>query len=205
MQAVAHLRHLRMSPRKVRLVADLIRGLDVAEADAQLAHLSKAASLPVRKLLASAVANAEHNAKLSRDNLFVQQIFVNQGATLKRSRPRAFGRAAAIRKRSAHISLVLDERVPTPADSRKPTAVSRSVAPPVVMMGDRPRVRAHAPHVHGAAPETMAPTAQSEAGKEPFDVHRKGKHRHPEHEESRGGKHSGGFFKKLFNRRSGER
>lgn len=203
MQSIAHLRHLRMSPRKVRLVAGLIRGMDIAEADAQLRHLPKAAALPLRKLLASAVANAEHNAKLAPANLFIGQIFVNQGPTLKRFRPRAFGRAASIKKRTSHVTIVLDERVPTQADSRKPIAASRSLLPPV-MMSDRPRAaKKGVGRVHGEAAEE--PTKEGAEKSEPMDVRRKGKHRHQEHEDARSGKKPGGFLKKLFTRRTGER
>ena len=100
---------LRMSPRKVRLVADLIRGMKAGEADTRLRFVPKAAALPVRKLLASAVANAGHNFKLQKEGLVVKSIFVNQGPTVKRFRARAMGRAAPIRKRTSHITIVLTE------------------------------------------------------------------------------------------------
>ena len=111
MEVKAQLRHLRISPRKVRLVAGLIRGMDVATAVAQLRFMQKAAARPVLKLLESAVANAEHNFKLAESNLFVKQITVDGGPVLKRWRARAFGRAASIRKHSSNILIVLDERV----------------------------------------------------------------------------------------------
>ena len=103
----AHVRFLRMSPRKVRLAADLIRGMAVEPALAQLTFMPKAAARPVKKLLESAIANATHNFKLSREGLMVKAIMVNQGPTLKRWRPRAMGSAAPILKRSCHISIVL--------------------------------------------------------------------------------------------------
>ena len=103
----AHVRYLRMSPRKVRLVVDLIRGMSVEPALAQLHFMPKAAATPVRKLLQSAIANAEHNFKLGREGLFVKAAMVNQGPTLKRWRPRAMGSAAPILKRTSHITLVL--------------------------------------------------------------------------------------------------
>lgn len=106
----ASLRSLRMSPRKVRLVIDTIRGLAVSEADTRLTFLNKAAALPVQKLLRSAIANAEHNFKLNRDQLFVKTITADGGQTIKRSRPRAFGRGAPIRKRTTHINIVLADR-----------------------------------------------------------------------------------------------
>jgi large subunit ribosomal protein L22 len=106
----AHVRFLRMSPRKVRLVVDAVRGMDVGRALAQLQFMSKAAARPVRKLIESAVANAEHNFKLSREALFIKAAAVNQGPTLKRWRPRAMGSAAPILKRTSHITVVLESR-----------------------------------------------------------------------------------------------
>ncbi|MBI4434327.1 50S ribosomal protein L22 [Candidatus Uhrbacteria bacterium] len=202
MQTLAHLRNLRMSSRKVRLVADLVRGMDVDEADAQLSHLRKAATVPVQKLLRSAIANAEHNAKLDRRNLFVHQIFVNQGPTLKRFRPRAFGRAAPIRKRSSHLTVVLEERVPTKGNVKREEGRGQGVKAPMVV-GERPKVPRADAHEHAAGP--LRPTGTTPETKEPFDVRRKGKHRHQEHEDARSGKRAGGFFKRLFTRRSGER
>ncbi len=201
MQVVAHLRNLRMSSRKVRLVSDLIRGMDVDEADAQLHHLPKAATVPIRKLLRSAIANAEHNAKLDRRNLFVHQILVNQGPTLKRFRPRAFGRAAPIRKRSSHITIVLEERVPT--EGRGKREEGRVATPAPAVLSERPKVPRADTHEHAAGP--LRPTGTTPETKEPFDVRRKGKHRHQEHEDARSGKRAGGFFKRLFTRRTGER
>jgi large subunit ribosomal protein L22 len=107
MDVHASLRNLRMAPRKVRLVVDLVRGLPIAEAERRLTFLTKDAARPVLKLLKSAIANAEHNFKLDRATLVVKSIAADGGATLKRFRPRAHGRAAPIRKRTTHITLVL--------------------------------------------------------------------------------------------------
>lgn len=115
----AHHRYLRMSPRKVRLVVDAIRGLDVEPALAQLGFMPKAAARPVRKLLESAIANAEHNFKLSKEGLFIKAATVNQGPSLKRWRPRAMGSAAPILKRTAHITLVLDSKAAEKAPAVK--------------------------------------------------------------------------------------
>jgi len=115
---VAKLNHLRMSPRKVRLVVDLVRGMDVNEAEAQLAHMPKRATNPLRKLLRSAIANAEHNFQKERSALFIQTFTVDGATPLKRFRPRAFGRAADIRKRVSHVTLVLGERTQTKKSRR---------------------------------------------------------------------------------------
>lgn len=102
-------RYIRISSRKVKIVIDMIRGKSVKEAQAILQYTPKSASEPVLKLLNSAVANAENNMELNRDNLYVAEIYANQGPTLKRFRPRAQGRASAIMKRTSHISIVLDQ------------------------------------------------------------------------------------------------
>ncbi len=112
MDVHAKLRYLRMSPRKVRLVIDVIRGKSVNEAETRLLFLPKAAALPVLKLLRSAIANAEHNFKLSRESLHVKSVMADGGPTLHRWQPRAMGRAAPIRKRTAHITLVLSDSTP---------------------------------------------------------------------------------------------
>lgn len=109
MEVKAITKTVRIAPRKVRLVADLIRGKQVGEAVSILKLTPKAASPIVSKTLNSACANAEHNANLNIDNLFVKQIYVNEGPTLKRFRPRAQGRASRINKRTSHITVVVAE------------------------------------------------------------------------------------------------
>ena len=110
MEIIAKARHIRMSPRKVRLVVDLVRGLAVNEAETQLKFLRKDAARPVLKLIRSAVANAEHNFKQPTETLYIKRITVDGGPVLSRWRPRAFGRATPIRKRSSHITVILDQR-----------------------------------------------------------------------------------------------
>ncbi|MFD2868643.1 50S ribosomal protein L22 [Kurthia sp. 3B1D] len=109
-EAKAIARTVRIAPRKVRLVVDLIRGKEVGEAIAILKHTPKAASPVVEKVLNSAIANAEHNYDLDVNNLVVSKVFVDEGATLKRFRPRAQGRASAINKRTSHITIVVSEK-----------------------------------------------------------------------------------------------
>lgn len=102
-------RYIRISSRKVKIVIDLIRGKSVAEAQAILRFTPKSAAPVVEKLLNSAIANAENNLELSRDGLFVAEVFADQGPTLKRFRPRAHGRAFQILKRTSHITIILDQ------------------------------------------------------------------------------------------------
>jgi large subunit ribosomal protein L22 len=107
----AKLRYLRMAPRKVRLLADLIKGQPVAEAIMQLEQNKREAARPVLKLLQSAIANARHNHELKEDGLMIKNITVDGGPILYRSMPRAMGRATPIRKRTSHIVLVLEGEV----------------------------------------------------------------------------------------------
>ena len=109
-QAVATLKYARISSRKVKIVADLIRGKSAEEALAIVKFTPKASSEVIEKLLKSAIANAENNHGMTSSNLYVDQIYANQGPTLKRIRPAAKGSAVRIRKRTSHITIVLKER-----------------------------------------------------------------------------------------------
>jgi large subunit ribosomal protein L22 len=111
MQVKASLNNLRTSPRKVRLVADSIVGMNTSAALVQLGHTVKKTSTPMGKLLDSALANAENNFGLDRDNLFIKSVLVGEGTKLKRWLPRAQGRATLILKRTSMIDLVLEERI----------------------------------------------------------------------------------------------
>lgn len=126
MPITAKLRHLRISPRKVRLVTDLVKGLSVEEAEKQLKFLNKRAARPVLKLLNSAIANAQHNASLVKEGLYVKDIAVEPGPTLKRWRPRAMGRATPIMKRTSHITIILDQKegAPTPLPTKPAEAMT---------------------------------------------------------------------------------
>jgi large subunit ribosomal protein L22 len=107
MEVNAKARYVRVSPRKVRLVIDVVRGMPVSRAVAQLSFMKKAAALPVLKLINSAAANAEHNFKLDPSSLYVKSIMADGGPVLHRWRARAMGRAAPIRKRMSHVSVTL--------------------------------------------------------------------------------------------------
>lgn len=110
MEAKAVAKYVRIAPRKVRLVIDLIRGKQVGEAIAILKHTPKAASPVVEKLLGSAIANAEHNYEMNPDSLVISKITCDEGPTLKRFQPRAMGRASRINKRTSHITVVVTEK-----------------------------------------------------------------------------------------------
>ena len=114
----AYLKNYRQAPRKVRLVANLIKGKSVINADLELKHLAKRAALPMEKLLASAVANAKV-AGVSAENLIVKNVSVNKGLVMKRMMPRAFGRGAPIHKHMSHVEIVLAESVAKVKKERK--------------------------------------------------------------------------------------
>jgi len=112
----AQARFVRTTPFKVRRIVDLIRGLHVEEAQRVLRFTPRGAALPVRKVLDSAIANAEHNHQLNAGELFVAKAFVDEGPTIKRFRPRALGRSYTIRKRTSHITVVVGSKDTEEAD-----------------------------------------------------------------------------------------
>ena len=110
MEAKAIAKHIRIAPRKIRIVADLVRGKNVGEAFSNLKFTPKVGSKVVEKVLRSAVANAEHNHDMNADTLYVSEIFVDQASTLKRIHPRSRGQAFKILKHSSHVTVVVKER-----------------------------------------------------------------------------------------------
>ncbi len=110
MEVKATAKTLRIPPRKARLVIDLIRGKDVAEAAAILRFTPNAAAVAIGKTLKSAVANAVNNNDMDEEKLYVKACYANEGITLKRYMPRAKGSASAIHKSTSHITVVVDER-----------------------------------------------------------------------------------------------
>jgi large subunit ribosomal protein L22 len=112
MQVKTKSKYLRISPKKMRLVTKLIQGMEAEKALSYLDFVPQKAGGYIKKTLKSAISNAEHNFDLEKDNLLIKEIFVNEGATLKRWRPRAFGRAGQIRKRSSHLEIILEEKEP---------------------------------------------------------------------------------------------
>ncbi|HEY3681430.1 MAG TPA: 50S ribosomal protein L22 [Streptosporangiaceae bacterium] len=117
METRARARYIRVTPRKARRVVDLIRGLPAAEATAVLRFAPQAASDPVGKVLASAIANAEHNDKVDAETLWVSRAWVDEGPTLKRFQPRAYGRAYRVNKRTSHITVVVESRTDAQASA----------------------------------------------------------------------------------------
>lgn len=174
MEIKASLNQLRMSPRKVRLVADLVRKMPVDKAINQLRFANKLAAEPLKKLIESGIANADNLYGINRDNLLVKSVMVDEGQTLKRWMPRAHGRATTIRKRSCHIHLVLGEIRESGATKKK-------------------EVKADAPvKLEAIAEEAKKSTKKTDSEKSEKNTAKKG--------ESKSG---GGFAKKVFNRKVG--
>ncbi|MDX6272988.1 MAG: large subunit ribosomal protein [Frankiales bacterium] len=127
--AKAQARYVRVSPMKARRVIDLIRGLPAAQAQTVLKFAPQAASEQVGKVLDSAIANAEHNGRLDPTTLVVSAAFVDEGPTLKRFRPRAQGRAYRIRKRTSHITVVVEAKptvAPAPRAAKAAPATTKA-------------------------------------------------------------------------------
>lgn len=125
MEVKAHLNYLRIAPRKVRLVAKLLIGMPAKRAELELRNLSKRSALPLLKLLRSAMSNAKHNFELLPHMLRVKKVTVDAGPMFKRTRARAFGRAALIQKKTSHISLVLETTGIDGSSGRKKTDSTR--------------------------------------------------------------------------------
>ena len=178
-RARATARYVRMTPMKVRRVVDLIRGMEAREALSVLQFAPQAASEPVAKVLASAVANAEHNQQLDPESLIVTVAYVDEGPTLKRFRPRAQGRAFRINKRTSHITIEVESVV-----TATPARPARKGAPPPAKAGPAKAGPARTPATKAVARQrpaeagaaavtgaTTAPPAEDETAiSEPADT-----------------------------------
>ncbi len=157
-------RHVRISATKARRVVNLVRGLPAREALTVLQFAPQAASEPVYKVLASAIANAENNERLDPDSLLVAEAYVDEGPTLKRFRPRAQGRAYRIRKRTCHITMVVESvQAATPSRPVVPGKKAAKAAPAkkaAVAAVDTDADEASGPAV-AVAEETAAPAGKS--------------------------------------------
>lgn len=187
-RARATARYVRMTPMKVRRVVDLIRGMEAREALSVLQFAPQAASEPVAKVLASAVANAEHNQQLDADTLVVAVAYVDEGPTLKRFQPRAQGRAFRINKRTSHITIEVEsvaaapgrpaKATKAPAKAAKAPAKAPGKAPgkatkaPAKAAKDAPAEKAPAEKAAKATGTTEAPAKATEAAKATKDAPR---------------------------------
>jgi large subunit ribosomal protein L22 len=161
MQITAQLKGLRITPRKVRLISGLLKGMDAATAKGQLDHLVSKSSQPISKLLNSAMANAHNNFGLVKENLFVKDIVVDEGMKLKRFRPKGFGSTSPILKRTSRVRIVLEEKVPglkaAPAEIKEETV-------------EKEKTETKAPKKEAAVgtKEKVKPEVKKEIGKKGF-------------------------------------
>lgn len=176
----AKARFIHVAPRKVRLVIAQLKGKPVVTALGQLRFIRKAATRPITKLLDSAVANAEHNFKIDRNDLFIKHFTADGGPTLKRYRPRAHGRSAPIGKRTSHLTVILGvkpgARLKTAAATKKSAAAKAPAAEP-----------ASKTEVKIVSPETIKKDGPKATGRGP----------EPQ------GRNDKGFLKKMFQRKTG--
>jgi large subunit ribosomal protein L22 len=196
MEIKAKARFIRISPRKVRLVVDVIRGKNVNDALARLEFLNKGAVLPVKKVLLSAIANAKHNLNIEKENLYIKTVTVDEGPKFKRYMPKAHGRATVIRKRTSHINLLLAEIVETPVKGVKTKSVKKEKVVAITAEDKKSAVK--------KAVENGKGKVEAADGVKPeiFDVRMKGKHRNKQHQDVKK-RENKKFLHKLFNRKSG--
>ena len=153
MEVMAKAKYVRRAPRKARIVADSVVGLRVSDALAQLEFSPRHAALDVAKVIKSAAANAEHNYNLSRDDLVVKQLLVDEGPTMKRFRPVSRGMAHQYFHRTSHITAVVEDR-PAPPTARRPERRRRRDEAVAAEAGPRPRRRAAPAEAAAVEPET---------------------------------------------------
>lgn len=197
MEIKAKAKHIKMSPRKVRLVVDVARGKEVQAALEQLKFVNKLAVKPIVKLINSAVANAKHNFEIEPDNLYVKEIKVDEGPTLRRWMPRAFGRATPLRKRTSHINLVLSEI----KESGVKQAKKHKIEAPI-KLESKPKEEGEvkiADKTEEIKEKTEEKEAASEKDKSIVDLRGEGRGKHTKIE----GKSHKGFAGKIFRRKSG--
>ena len=185
MEVTAKLRYLRQSPRKVRLVTNFIRGLETKKALNHLTFLNKRATKPAIKLIQSAIANAEHNFSLNPENLYIKTITVDEGPTLKKWRARAFGRAAQIRKRTSHITVILDEIKPQKVQKTPPKDINIQKEKKVKIIKNLEEIKKETPKTEK---QVQKPVKKIKVAKKP-ELKQQGKFK--------------GFVKKVFARKSG--
>ncbi len=195
MEVRAKAKYIKMSPRKIRLVADVVRGMAANRALEQLKFINKKATLPITKLLNSGIANAINNYELDKDNLYIKEIRVDEGPVLKRWQPKAHGRATPIRKRMGHISLVLEEI----KISGKKKARKEKLEAPVRLDSSAKEAEGLKVEEKKEKKQNISPALREEKGKEIVDLRSEGSGKHAKIE----GGGSRGFMKKIFRRKSG--
>ena len=196
MEVKAKAKYIRISPKKTRLVTNVLKGLGVKQAISQLKFIPRRATKPLLKVLTSALANAKTNFGLKEENLYIKEILVNQGPVLKRWMPKAFGHATPIRKKTSHIEITLSEVSP-----QKVTLKKRLPEAPVETFPKKEEIPPKT-----LPQEKTIPSLQKAEIMEPktaiFDERRKGKRRTKQHIDKTKMKEKGGLLKRIFRRKS---
>lgn len=198
MQVTIKAKYVRILPRKMRLAANIVRGLDASAGLEKLSLIKNRARLPLQKALLSALANARHNYELEDSNLYIKEIRVDEGPVYARWMPRAHGRASAIRKQTSHIIIVLAEKIPgkKKIKAKKPSKIE-------TVRVDEKMSRPEAEKVEVDKKDEEAKDARESHKAEIFDVRRKGGYRDMQQQEKTKQKEKG-FFRKMFRRKAGE-
>jgi large subunit ribosomal protein L22 len=194
MEVKAKAKFIKMSPKKVRLVIDVVRGMKVQESLDQLKFMNKWASRPVEKLVNSAVANAKNNFELDVDNLYIKEVRVDEGPTIHRWMPKAHGRATPIRKKMSHIILVLGEI----KDSGVKEAKKQKIEEPI-KLDHEPKKEGSVKIKEDVKNNKVKAEAKEEKGKKIVDVREEGHGKHTKVE----GASNRGLVGKVFRRKSG--
>jgi large subunit ribosomal protein L22 len=193
MEVKATAKFIRIAPKKARLVVDLIRGLKVAAAQTQLEFINQKSAIAILKLLKSAIANATNNFNLESSNLYIKTIVANDGPTFARWRPKAFGRANPIKKKTTNLEITLAELVASKKTAKGAKGVPNSAEDHVSSEVQDGKLL--------PVDEKVKTEVKSGETEEIFDVRMKGKHRSKQNLDGRSKKNKG-FLKKMFNRKA---
>jgi large subunit ribosomal protein L22 len=198
MQVKVKAKYIRISPRKARLVADVVRGLDVDLAFGKLAMINKKAVKFIEKLLKSAIASAEHDYELERSNLYIKEIRVDEGPTLYRWMPRAFGRASQLRKKTSMFTMIVDERVPS-----KKKATKKKTDIETIKMDEKTASAPEGTNVDTTKKVNKDTAAVEDHQEDKNDTKRKGGGGRGTQQRDKQTQTDKGLFKKMFRRKSG--
>ena len=203
MKVAAKLNYLRISPRKARMVADTIRGQEVQVAINQLKFMNKRAARPLLKLLNSAVANAKNNFKLKENNLYISELNINEGPTIKRWQPRAMGRATPINKRTSHINIVLDEKIKNKKQEKiKKEKKDKKINKDVKIVKSLDEIKEIGKKGEIKSQAESKKTKDEDYKPEIKDIQREGSGRSKQHLSTIKKKSKSGFLKRVFRRKS---
>ncbi|MDD5289881.1 MAG: 50S ribosomal protein L22 [Patescibacteria group bacterium] len=202
MKIQAKINYLRISPRKVRVVLEAVKKMPVSKAMEQLQFMPKKSALPLLKLLKSAVANAENNFKLKKENLEISEFRADKGSVLKRWMPRAQGRATPIHKFTTHVTLILEDKTVTEVKKEKKEKQEKGDDVVVVKDWDEAKKLVKEEVEENVHSEGKEATTGEEHKPDIEDIRMEGKHREKQHLDKIRKKSKGGILKRVFRRKS---